>query len=143
MFVLLAAVPAAAAQIQWSPAIETVTVLPTFGGLTSFATAVSELGHVVGASTTESDDQHAFLWTPHGGMRDLTPHARYSIATDVNDFGQVVGFYKTDGWLDRPFLWTPNTGAVDLPVLGHADGTARAINNAGQVLGTVGGVEVI
>jgi probable HAF family extracellular repeat protein len=142
ILILFASVPATA-QIPWSRAIESVTVLPTFGGSDTAATAISELGHVVGSSTSESGDQHAFLWTRTGGMRDLTPTARYSIAAGVNDFGQVVGLYKTEGWLDRPFVWTKGTGAIDLPLLGHNTGSARAINNAGQILGTLDSVDVI
>jgi probable HAF family extracellular repeat protein len=104
---------------------------------------VSELGHVVGWSWTLSGDQHAFLWTRTGGIRDLTPTARYSTAAGVNDFGQVVGVYKTTDWLDRPFVWTAETGAVDLRLLGHIYGAAAAINNAGQILGSVGEVGAV
>src|SRR4030095_12234272 len=62
---------------------------------TSFATAVSNTGEVVGASyvaTGGPDSYRAFLWTPSAGVQVIgTPTVFFSYATAINDAEQVVG----------------------------------------------------
>ncbi len=63
----------------------------------SGASAINNLGHVVGSSDVpgETQDglkhQHAFLWTPTDGMIDLGSRDTDSGARDINDLGQIVG----------------------------------------------------
>jgi probable HAF family extracellular repeat protein len=66
-------------------------------------------------------------------------------AEDVNDGGQVVGY--TENWYSLPlraFLWTPSQPNAtagtyeDLGTFGGATAQARAINNAGHVVGISG-----
>jgi probable HAF family extracellular repeat protein len=45
--------------------------LGTLGGTLSDASAINELGQVVGTSTTAAGERRAFLWTASGGMIDL------------------------------------------------------------------------
>src|ERR1700682_5314810 len=64
------------------------------GGTYSSANAVNVNGQGVGSADTFNGGQHAFSWTPFGGMVDLgTPGlgVGLSVATAVNANGQVVG----------------------------------------------------
>ena len=61
---VLAGAITARAQAEW-----TVTDLGTLGGLFGDAEAINDAGHVVGESSLSGD--HAFLWTPAGGMIHL------------------------------------------------------------------------
>jgi probable HAF family extracellular repeat protein len=150
---------------------------------TSFATAVSNTGEVVGASyvaTGGPDSYRAFLWTPSAGMQIIgtpTP-GLLSDATAINDVGQVLGndggsevWTATGGWVDigtlgggvRPvannnlgqvagtsslqaapfapffpahaFLWSASGGMVDLGTLGGPSSVAAAVNQSGHVVG--------
>ena len=65
-----------------------------------------------------------------------------SQAEDVNDVGQVVGYTETSYYTPlRAFLWSPaqprgTTGTLqDLGTFGGATALAKAINNAGHVVG--------
>jgi probable HAF family extracellular repeat protein len=120
-----------------------LTVVPGLGGYRTFASAISELGHVVGGSATSDQTLHAFLWTRAGGIRDLRPDGGVSEAADVNDWGHVVGWFESEEGLRRPFVWRPLTGLRALPLFGGIEGVARAINNAGQILGRIDNEHVI
>jgi len=67
--------------------------LGTLGGtFRPGAATLTRADSVVGSSTTASGDEHAFVWTPQGGMKDLsTLGGTFSLAWSVNDAGQVVG----------------------------------------------------
>src|SRR5437773_975356 len=47
-----------------------ITDLGTLGGTFSQGLHLNASGSVVGSSTTASGDEHAFVWTPQGGMKD-------------------------------------------------------------------------
>lgn len=109
----------------------------------STATAVSDLGQVVGSSSG-----HAFLWSASSGMQDLgtLPGGSQSWAEGVNSKGAVVGYSFTTnrGRLnEHAFLWNSTNGMQDLNLL--ALGTYRngnfgqtgAINSSGQIVGEV------
>ena len=81
-----------ASGVSSAPDIQ-ITDLGTLGGTSSRATAVNDLGQVVGWGDTASGEPHAFSWTAAGGMVDLgTLGGNYSTAAAVNDLGQVVGY---------------------------------------------------
>jgi probable HAF family extracellular repeat protein len=134
---LFAAVSADAQSSTSGVRIESVTELPTLGGHNAHANAISELGHVVGASATPEGISHAFLWTRENGIVDLVPSGGSSEAHDVNDRGEAVGWFENADGLARPFVWSRERGLVELPLLGEQSGAAIAINNAGHVLGVI------
>ena len=113
--------------------------LGTLGGRDSYAYAINEAGHVVGASETAAGSTHAFLWTG-GRLRDLgtLPGRRSSSAVAVNDQGQVAGI-AFNGSPSRPqdvrgFFW--QRGRMrDLGTLGGHRTWVAALNDRGQVVG--------
>jgi probable HAF family extracellular repeat protein len=111
--------------------------LGTLGGTFSRATAVNNLGQVVGTSETASGEEHAFSWTAAGGMVDLSTLGGQSCYVyAVNDLGQVVGTSETASrgeW--HAFSWTASGGMVDLGTLGGESSRATAVNNLGQAAG--------
>src|SRR5262249_16064271 len=48
-----------------------LTDLGTFGGPTSEALGIDDLGRVVGSARNANYNTRPFLWTAHAGMRDL------------------------------------------------------------------------
>jgi probable HAF family extracellular repeat protein len=116
-----------------------VTDLGTLGGSYSSATAINDHGVIVGNSTTPDGVLHAFLWRD-GRMTDLgVPGGGDVIAEDVNNRGQVVGFVMPT---DRPafgYLW--QRGRVTVLPSTRYGGHARAINDAGLIVGSVSQAE--
>ena len=100
--------------------------------------AINKGGHVVGVSATAFLD-HAAIWTPLDGWRDLgaLPGSGHSVASDINDRGQVVGTIILDAaGGPRAFLWTRASGMRDLGApRGERLSEAFAINSSGQVVG--------
>lgn len=126
----------------WVDANGSVRMLGTLSGSPtwSVATAINQHGQVVGGSTYEGAQDrwtgHAFLYQ-HGTMVDLGTLGGWdSFANDINDAGQAVGWSTDDTGDMVPFIYTGgamrNLGAFDA---GWALGEARAINNAGMVVG--------
>jgi probable HAF family extracellular repeat protein len=106
---------------------------PGFGF--SSARDINEMGHVVGASSVPGG-QHAFLWTPSGGMQDLgTLGGQNSVARAINDLGHIVGQSDTATGEEHAFLWTPELEMQDLGTLGGTSSSAADINSLGQVVG--------
>lgn len=89
---------------------------------------VNSFGHVAGWSYA-SGSQHAFLYKPSTGMVDLGAllGVGTSQAWGINDAGVVVGVYDNEG-----FVWQEGIGKI-MPF--GSNSQARAINNAGQVVG--------
>lgn len=115
-----------------------VIVLPTLGGTSTSAADINDAGQVVGASTTAAGVDHAFLWTPTDGMRDLgTLGGTHSSARAINEAGWVVGMSaSTVGKSEtHAFLWTPNEGMRDLGTLRAPISSALGVNDVGQVVG--------
>jgi probable HAF family extracellular repeat protein len=104
----------------------------------SVARGINGAGQVVGSSSpffTFTDSQ-AFLYA-NGAMTRLLPAATRSDAFGINDSGQVVGWFSTDPIdisVSRAFLFS-GAAVTDLGTLGGTRSLARAINNAGHVVG--------
>ena len=119
--------------------------LGTLGGPSSWAYDINSIGHVVGfAQAAYAGPYRAFLYDS-GGMRDLgsLPGTNYCEAFGINDNGYVVGYCGSPGFVaTRAFVWKPYTGMQDLnslldtPAPGLILHQARAINGAGQIVGT-------
>lgn len=106
------------------------------GGRFSRAHKINELGQIVGVSEVlalgqdgvPAYQEHAFVWSESGGMRDLGtfPGGRNSYPVAINARGHVLGraellvddFVVLRGgparWASHPFLWTPEDGMIDL-----------------------------
>ncbi len=114
----------------------------------SRAYGINNNSQVVGDSSTNSDEDRAFLWDSTTGMQDLgilgaASSYRYSVAYGINDNSQVVGISVSSDnspILSFAFLWEPTMGMQDLGVLGVPNNRyseAYAINNKGQIVGNL------
>ena len=106
----------------------------------SEARGVNSGGRVVGVSTTEENEDHAFRWRRASGMRDLgTLGGTFSEANAINSLGHVVGTSETEDGAVHAFVW-PGSGSLrDLGVGdGFDESSAEDINDRGQVAGTLG-----
>jgi probable HAF family extracellular repeat protein len=115
----------------------------TLGGPGAIASAVNDLGQVVGTASVNAAGtlSHAYRWSRQTGMIDLGRRLPgESSGTDINNFGQVTGgAVFSPGQARRGFLWTPETrtvvniGTIDLSSYGSA------LNDAGTITGLTGG----
>jgi probable HAF family extracellular repeat protein len=110
-----------------------------FGGT---ALGINTSGQVTGFASLNSGGfpVHGFLWTPEAGMRDLGTLSTYQFARSegiaINDLGHIAGSVDID--IDRftnigvPGLWHDGRWTV----LRRRAGSALAINNQGEIVGT-------
>lgn len=112
--------------------------LPPYEG-TSFASAINDLGQIVGAIDDDGSQSYdGILWangsrTALGGLGGGSTRP-----ADINNAGQVVGASSTGLGVAHAFLWQ-NGGMIDLGVLaGDQDSGAAAINADGVIVGTSG-----
>lgn len=116
----------------------TITDIGTLGGATSGASAINDLGQVVGTSDASNVNWYAFVWNMNSGMQGLGtlggPWWGNSVAHDINDIGQIVGAANAPGDNDHAFFWQ-NGNMVDLGTLGGEVSVASRINNSGQIIG--------
>ena len=114
------------------------------GSTASWAQAVSDAHHVVGAIRTSSSPRRygAMRITDTGGHVVLgTLGGNESLALSVNNSGEIVGWAEDASGKKRATLFDPSgVGAnVDLGALPGADyGYAAGINDSRQIVGHVG-----
>lgn len=108
-------------------------------GIYTRATAVNELGEVVGTDVMPGGGLHAFAWRYGAGIRDLgglPGNNFYAIASDINNSGLIVGTCGTDSG-SRACAWLPAGGAA-LDLGAGDDSNAVAVADNGYVLGNNG-----
>jgi probable HAF family extracellular repeat protein len=130
--------------VRWGPR-GTLRSLPSLGlGSFDVGYAVNRLGNVAGYSVGPLG-LRAFVWTIRTGtveLGDLPGGDGRSLAFGINDEGMVVGSSDVQSprrTTDHAFVWTRDGGLQDIGTLRgpSADffSEARAVNNAGQVVG--------
>ena len=137
--------PAAAHAVLWQ-SDGTPVNLGSLGGESALASAVNNLGVVVGGAASSVDGTlHAFRWTRQAGMQDYGafPGAIVTVppcCRTINDLGQIVGF-AIDGntFESRALVWQGRT-PVDMNTLIPANSpwyltAADSIDDFGQVVG--------
>ena len=124
--------PSRVVAANFDPAVQSfpVTDLGSLSGLPTAASAINNLGQVVGASGSR-----AFLWDA-GRMTDLNVpvdgNATHSAAYSINDAGQIAGDYWHADQQGGSFLYD----AGHIALLSNAPGSSvSAINNLGQAVG--------
>jgi probable HAF family extracellular repeat protein len=101
--------------------------------------AVNSNGEIAGVFW--QPNPRAFYWSPNTGMVDIgvLPGGRMSWANGINASGTVVGWSEyapsPGSIVLRGFTWTPQTGMKDIGDLGGGMAEARAINDAGWIVG--------
>jgi hypothetical protein len=131
-------------------------VNPPPGSAFSQAIAINDAGSVVGNGYDQvgPSGYRAFLWKPNtpngtngtmvalggGDGSDMVP-------AGINAYGSIVGSFKaTLGGDEQPFLWRPDSAngttgqTIFLPAVpgAPATGSASAISEKGQIVGTAG-----
>lgn len=134
VFVLLFAFAMAVHAAPFTPPNYTLQLLP------GNATAISNTGWVAGTITDAQFVPHPYRWRA-GQLEMLRDFGRGGVALDINDTGEAVGYAEAP--LDMP-VYSRTSPAVrftsGLPeILGTVsgpEGSATAINNRGQIVGT-------
>lgn len=116
----------------WSAVTGMVPLQPLPGESESIATAINDVGTIVGSSA-----DHAVRWDPSGRAEDLgTLRGGASQANGINNKGQVIGWSLDASGARRAFLWTEAGGMVNIGTLpGDLASDALAINDNGVVVG--------
>lgn len=130
----------------WQPDGTMQELPPLPGDSTSAATAINDLGQVVGISgdcfvaVGYSSARHAVLWQ-NGVPMDLGNLGgdAWNTPTEINNHGTIIGFANTSPGLARSFvgfIWTPGSGMKSLGTLpGDLRSEALGINEQGRIVG--------
>ncbi|HEX8211469.1 MAG TPA: DUF3466 family protein [Longimicrobium sp.] len=115
------------------------------------AAAINDKGAVAGTqgnygSRGGPPERFPFIWTAEGGLVPIpvAVGTRWGDASDVNNMDEVVGSSRDtiNGQL-HAWVWRKETGTERLPEMGQASSTAVAINDWGDIIGTVGNQPVV
>jgi probable HAF family extracellular repeat protein len=111
----------------------------------STAYGINDAGQVVGYAVFVPVfyDERAFLWDSQNGIQNLgTLGGEFSFAYGISTSGQVVGDADVRDGVRHAFVWDRQNGMQDLnsliPPSGLELNQARAINDAGQIVGNAG-----
>jgi len=130
----------------WQPDGTMQELPPLPGDSTSAATAINDLGQVVGISgdcfiaVGFSSARHAVLWQ-NGVPMDLGNIGgdAWNTPTEIRNDGTIIGFANTAPGLAKSFvgfIWTPSSGMKSLGTLpGDLRSEALGINDKGQIVG--------
>ena len=126
--------------VLWQDGV--LTDLGTLGGTGTLvgtgasAVAINERGVILGVSESASRALHPVLWQD-GVLTDLgTLTSSRTYANGLNEQGQVIGATQTAVLFDDGAM-------IDLGMLeGYGLGSAKAINDCGQVVGSLWGIDI-
>jgi probable HAF family extracellular repeat protein len=107
------------------------------GGLHSVGTAINNLRHITGNSSTVHTRHDAFVWDKLSGMRDIGVIAggNYTTGEAINDRDEIVGLgFDNEGRIEG-FYWSQSTGMTFLETLGGTQSACFAINQSGSFTG--------
>ena len=116
----------------------TITDLGSLDADPSYAYGLNSDADIAGFDEDTDDDESAWIsdgssLTSLGTLGGTTSQAR-----DINDSDEVVGLSDTAGGVSHAFIWDSGSGMQDLgTVAGRSDSEAAAINDDGEVAGTV------
>ena len=134
------------------PTLGKMSALPTLGGNNGQASAINNLGQIVGfaedgtvdssclVNTTNNMTDRPVLW--ENGNANALPTVDKEpdgVAYWINDRGEAVGFSGTCTGAPRAVSWK-NRAVSALPDLGTG-AIAYSINNRGEIVGTVGSAD--
>ncbi|MGI8924075.1 MAG: hypothetical protein ACR2HJ_08580 [Fimbriimonadales bacterium] len=108
---------------------DVVVDLGSFGGSTTWASAINSQGHIVGYSEDALDLRKAFLWTPASRLRSVAI-SHHSAANDINESGAVVGTSGADA-----FVWRNGWYQRLPPVVQSSSAQAVGINDLAVIVG--------
>ena len=125
----------------WDVRTQGPSVLGSLGGTTAtgfsgVASAISDVGDVVGYAYLDADNRHAFLYF-NGKLTDIGSLGGYSAALDVNDSGTIVGFSSTasSGGRAHAFVYANGVMADIDPSGDLSESYAQGVNNKSEVVG--------
>lgn len=110
--------------------------LGSFGGNQAHATAINNLGHIVGWRRTTGGNAHMFLHTPNGIMNlgTLGGESIYPVA--INDRGEIGGWGDSPNGGMHVFIYR-NNSLIDLGCPEDGRCIAKGMNAEGHIVGGV------